>query len=92
MFLTDNEVLVNKHRELPPLVCAQHNAEKIIPTEDDFVKSDLNTFGSDIGRITNYITSMYEVQSKFPEDSEEYLELEYRIQCGQQKQQDAIKY
>lgn len=90
VFLTDNEVLVHKHRELPPLVCAQRNAEKIIPKEEDFVKSDLNTFGNDIGRITNYITSMYEVQSKFPEGSEEYNELEYRIQSGQQKQQDAI--
>ena len=88
VFLTDNEVLVRKHRELPALMCAQNTAQKIIPTEKDFIESNIAGFGNDIGKITNRITSMYEVMSKFDEDSEEYRMLDYRICCGQLIQQD----
>lgn len=88
--ITDNEVLVNNFRELPALVCAQSSASKIVPTEGDFINSNIAGFGNDIGKITNRITSMYELQSRFDENSEEYKELEYRICCGQLQQQDCI--
>lgn len=88
--LTDNPVMLRRHESLPPLICAQKTATKIVPNEDDFISSNINSFGNSIGQITNRITSMYEVRSKFDEDSEEYKELTYRIMSGEKFQQDEI--
>lgn len=71
-------------------MCAQRRAEKRISTEEDFVESNIASFGNDIGQTTNWITSMFEVQSHFDKDSEEYKILAYRINCGQLYQQNAI--
>lgn len=90
IFITDNNVLVTKHRQLPALMCAQRKACKTIPTEEDFIRSNIDSFGNGIGQTTNWITSMFEVQSHFPIGSEEYNTLEYRIQCGEQAQQNEI--
>ena len=43
-----------------------------------------------IGKTTNWITSMFDVQAKFEKGSPEYEELDYRIKCGQLFQQNAI--
>lgn len=59
-------------------------------TEDDLVRANIASFGDDIGRTTNYITSMYDVQASFDPESREYKELEYRIMCGQLFQQNCI--
>ena len=88
IMITDNKVLVGKHKLLPALMCLQSTAAKIVPTEEDFIQSNINGFGNEIGKITNRITSMYEVRTKFDEDSREYEELTYRIQCGQLLQQN----
>lgn len=90
VMLTDNEVLVNKLTELPAIMCEQKKAVKRISSEEDFVESDIASFGNDIGQITNWITSMFEVRAGFKEDSREYEMLSYRIRCGQLLQQDAI--
>lgn len=90
VFLTDNRVLVDKLDSRPALACAQRNAEKRIPDEEDFIQSNIESFGNEIGQTTNYITSMYEVRSGFPNDSEEYKVLSYRIRCGQLYQQNVI--
>ena len=87
--LTDNNVLVNKLRELPPLMCAQRKAKKTIPEEEDFIASNIASFGNSIGQTTNWITSMYEVQSHYKEGSREYEVLEYRIMCGELFQQNS---
>lgn len=92
LFLTDNNVLVNKHRELPAIVCKQNKAVKIIPTEMDFVTSDINSFGNDIGSITNKVTGMYEVRAGYKKNTKEYEMLTYRIRCGELLQQDAIRF
>lgn len=89
--ITDNEVLVSRHQELPAIVCHQNKAVKMVPTEDDFVTSDINSFGNDIGSITNRVTSMFEIRAGFPKGSKEYDMLTYRIRCGQLLQQDAMK-
>ena len=47
------------------------------------IRANINSFGDDIGKITNRITSMFDVMAQFPEDSEEYRVLDYRIKCGQ---------
>lgn len=90
LFLTDNPVLIRRTRNLPVIMCQQGNAPKIVPTEADFIASNIIGFGDDIGKITNRITAMFDVQSQFEPGSEEYDELAYRIQSGQKLQQDSI--
>lgn len=90
VMLTDNKVLVERMRELPALMCIQRKAEKKIVTEQDAIRSNIDSFGDDIGKTTNWITSMFDVQAQFPKDSREYKELDYRIMCGQLYQQNAI--
>lgn len=91
VMLTDNRILVSKAKRLPTLMCVQRKAEKIVPTENDFVRANINSFGNDIGRITNFVTSMYDVRTRFPDGSREREILDYRIMCGQLFQQNAIK-
>lgn len=90
VMLTDNNVLVNKLKPLPALMCAQRRATKSISTENDFIRSNIESFGNDIGQTTNWITSMFEVRAGFEKGSKEYDILSYRIQCGQLYQQNAI--
>lgn len=90
VMLTDNHVLVSKLRQLPALMCAQRKAEKRISTENDFIRSNIESFGNDIGQTTNWITSMFEVRAGFDPGSIEYETLSYRIMCGQLYQQNAI--
>lgn len=88
--LTDNPVLLRRHVQLPVLMCVQKKAAKKIVTEADLIDANIASFGDEIGKITNRITSMYEVQSNFEPGSKEYEELQFRINCGQKIQQDAI--
>lgn len=90
VMLTDNRVLVDNLRPLPALMCVQRKAKEKIVQEEDFVRANIDSFGDDIGKTTNRITSMFEVQAKYPKDSEEYKILDYRIKCGQLFQQNAI--
>lgn len=90
VMLTDNKVLVNKLQPLPALMCAQRRATKRVPTEEDFIRSNIESFGNDIGQTTNWITSMFEVRARFEKGSAEYDTLSYRIRCGQLYQQNAI--
>lgn len=90
VMLTDNDVLVRKLKPQPALMCAQRKAEKRISTDEDFIRSNIESFGNDIGQTTNWITSMFEVRSHFTPESKEYKELSYRIRCGQLYQQNAI--
>lgn len=88
--LTDNAVLVDNLKELPALMCVQRKAKKKIVCEADAIQANIDSFGDDIGKTTNWITSMFDVQSQFEKDSPEYKELDYRIKCGQLYQQNAI--
>ena len=90
MYSTNNPVLKRRYRELPAIECVQRNAAKVIVTEKEVKKTNKNGMGNDVGIITNYVTSMMEVQSRFPKDSKEYEELEYRIACGQLFQQASL--
>lgn len=94
LFSTNNDVLKRRYKELPAIECVQRNTSKIIITERDVKKTNKNGMGNQVGTITNYVTSMMEVQSHFEKTSKEYKELEYRIGCGQLYQQaelDKIK-
>ena len=90
IFTTDNNVLVDNIRETRTIFCPQRKATKRIVTEEDLMESNISSFGDDIGKTTNYITSMYDVQSGFPPESPEYKTLDYRIMSGQKLQQDCI--
>lgn len=90
VMLTDNNVLVKKLNPLPALVCAQRKAEKRVSEECDFIRSNIESFGNDIGQTTNWITSMFDVRAAFEPHSKEYEALSYRIRCGQLFQQNAI--
>ena len=90
VMLTDNPVMLRRHEKTPTIMCVQHKAEKVVPTEEMTVRSNIAAFGDEIGKITNWVTSMYDVQSKFRKESEEYKTLEYRIMVGQLKQQNSI--
>lgn len=90
VFLTDNPVLLSNTRELPAIMCVQRKAEKIVITQDSLYYANINGFGDEIGSTTNRITDMFDVQSNFSLDSEEYKTLTYRIMCGQLYQQNAI--
>ena len=88
--LTDNPILVENTREEPAILCVQRQAEKKAVTQEDLIQSNINSFGDEIGAITNRITSMFEAQARFAPGSEEYQTLDYRIKCGQLFQQNAI--
>lgn len=83
LFITDNKVLVENIRPTLTIMCVQRKGTKCIPTEDDLVKANIASFGDDIGKTTNWITSMYDVQARYPVWSAEYEMLAYRIKCGQ---------
>lgn len=87
---TDNPVLLRRFKPLPTLMCAQKSAAKKVPEEVDFINSNIASFGNEVGKITNRVTSMYEVRAKYKEGSNEYNELTYRIRSGQLYQQDSI--
>lgn len=87
---TDNQVLLRNFRVTPAIFCMQKSVPKVKVTERLLLKSNKDGFGDKIGSITNKITAMFDVQAKFPKDSAEYKELEYRIMCGQHYQQCAI--
>lgn len=90
VMLTDNSVLVNRLKELPSLMCVQRNAKKKVVTEEDSIQANINSFGDDIGKTTNWITSMFDVQAQFEKGTPEYEILDYRIKCGQLFQQNSI--
>lgn len=87
---TDNEILLRNTREVPAIVCVQKKAEKCVVTEERLVLANKNSFGNDIGTLTNRITSMYDLLTRFNKDSKEYKTLDYRIKCGQLLQQACI--
>ena len=90
VYSTNNNILLNRHKTLPAIMCVQRNVEKIIPKEEDIVRSNLNGMGNQVGQITNRVTNMMEVQSRFDKDSKEYNVMQYRISCGQLYQQNEI--
>lgn len=87
---TDNPILLANTRDTRTIFCIQRKADKRLATEADIIAANKLAFNDDIGTITNYITSMFDVQAKFRPDSPEYEDLAYRIMCGQLYQQNSI--
>jgi hypothetical protein len=72
------------------LMCEQESSVKKVPTEEDYVKSDINGFGDSIGSVTNKATNMISLREQFDPNSEEYKRLTYRISTMMNYQQNAI--
>lgn len=89
-FLTDNRVMLEALPETKTIFCVQRNATKVVPTEDVLIASNLASFGDDIGKTTNKVTAMYDVQATYEPGSKEYTTLGYRIMSGQLYQQNCI--
>jgi hypothetical protein len=89
-FCTDNQVLLDAFEYKTTLMCEQESSVKKIPTEDDYVSSDINGFGDSIGSVTNKATNMISLREQFDPDSEEYRRLTYRISTMMNYQQNAI--
>ena len=90
MFTTDNPIIAKGVHPTKAIMCLQSSSQKTIPTEKDFIKANKQSFGSAIGTITNYATSMYNVISDFEEGTPEWEELNYRLMCMQDYQQAEI--
>ena len=89
-FTTNNQILLDSFEYKATLMCIQDSVAKKVPTEEDYIKSDINGFGDSIGSVTNKATNMISLREKFAEDSEEYKELTYRISTMMNYQQNAI--
>ena len=90
LYSTNNKVLLRCFRKLLAIECVQRKANKIIINEKEVKKTNKNGMGNQVGQITNRVTSMIEVLSRFKEGSNEYNDLLYRIECGQLHQQDEL--
>ena len=89
-FTTNNKVLLDSFEYKTTLMCLQDSVPKKNPTEEDYVKSDINGFGDSIGSVTNKATNMISLREQFDPDSEEYKRLTYRISTMMNYQQNAI--
>ena len=89
-FTTNNKVLIDSFEYKTTLMCLQDSVAKKCPTEEDYIKSDINGFGDSIGSVTNKATNMISLREKFDPDSEEYKRLTYRISTMMNYQQNAI--
>lgn len=89
-FTTNNKVLLECFQYKPTLMCVQDSVPKKVPTEEDYIKSDINGFGDSIGSVTNKATNMISLRDKFEPESDEYKELTYRISTMMNFQQNAI--
>lgn len=87
---TNNHILLKNTLNSPAIVCIQRKAQKTIITEEILIEANISSFGDSIGSITNKVTSMFDVQSKYNPEDIEYSVLDYRIMCGQLYQQNAI--
>ena len=85
---TDNQVLLDNTNGLPTIMCIQRRAEKKVASESDIITANKLAFNDEIGKVTNNVTSMFDVQAAFTPSSSEYKTLEYRIMCGQLYQQN----
>lgn len=95
VFSTDNEYIIKgAERKTLPVVCLQKSAEKIICNEESYINADkilLRGDIEDVGTITNRATSIESFKAKFPKDSKEWKELDYRVRSCIAISQSSIK-
>jgi hypothetical protein len=87
---TDNEVLLRRYREEKLVNFIQKSVDKVIPTEKDLIKSNIDCFDNSVGKITNKITSIVCKMYEFDKNSDEYKELKRRLIASNGVQQSII--
>jgi len=90
LYVTDDPVISEVAPRLKTLYCAQKSATKKVVEEADLIQSNIDGFGNEVGKVTNRVTSMYDVRAKYPPGSAEYETVDYRMQCGELYQQNTI--
>ena len=94
--LVSTPTIVNKTKDLLPLICEGVSSEKEICNMDNlFMACQLGVKGAkkyNIGSCINKASSMFGVRSQFDKDSEEYKELSKRIMLSQAISQSWIDY
>lgn len=95
MFTTNNGIMVDNFENTRVINCVQKAAQKKAldnakETEQILLESNKLGFGDEIGKVTNRITGMFDILSKFEPGSKEYETLTYRIIAGQKNAQDTI--
>ena len=80
---TSNPIMINGvHKDQFPITYQPPKAEKMIINPWNLYQSDLFTFGSIIGSITNKTTNIYSLLPLFKKDSVEYEILMNRLKMG----------
>ncbi len=90
LMTTNCQEFINGAQEDLPISYPENKGEKYILTNDLVKKSDLASFGSQIGYITNLSSSLYCLQSNYEKGSREYNEIEMRITICRMLQGGAI--
>ena len=90
-FTTSNSIIIKGIFDLPALDCDSESAEKMVnPQRSDYIKAIKNSFGNKVGSVTNVGSSFYDKLALFFKGSNQYIELDRRIQCIQYIQQSCI--
>ena len=93
VFTTNNAYMMKGVRDTLPVICLQKSADKRLCTENDFIISDKLLLASkteNVGIITNKATCIQSVQAKFPMESPEWEELDFRIMSSILHSQESI--
>ena len=75
-----------------PITFDKRTAKKYKILESTLANSDMQSFGSDIGYITNCSTALYSMLENFEEDSEEYKEIKKRLLICRKLQGESIDH
>ena len=70
-FTTNNPTILKGIRPTLPVISLQKSADKMICQEEDFIRSDKLSFGSDIGSITNKSTALFDILACFEPGSKQ---------------------
>lgn len=89
MTTNSNEFINNSYGGLP-ITYKKNTTKKGKINEDTLFLSDLYSFNSQIGMVTNYSTTMYCMLSEYEEDSDEYKELIQRLKICRKEQGSQI--
>jgi hypothetical protein len=91
IFSTSNEYLINGAFGGNPITYNRGSGNKDIINTDELYKSDIDSYGSRIGVLTNYSTTSYSMLSMFNnKDSEEYKTIINRLKITRKNQGQEI--
>ena len=87
---TDNKYVVEAVHHGAPITYDKKKTKEQYITDVNIASMDTRSFNQVIGQITNMASNFIAMQSNFPKDSDEYKELERRINLSRRFQGDCI--